>query len=142
MLSRYSIAHFPAEEKNEELLRNILNTHTKARAHVLGYSYRTYGKCGNGNTCVILGTFDVFSKMSCSRATLHDFVCRQVKLAVSLHAANDRERGELLPVNRRFPLSDLMGACREYVDVSGRRMTFEWALIQGENDSPEVCLKE
>lgn len=62
----------------------------------------------------------------------------QVKLAVSLHAANDRERSALLPVNRRFPLSDLMEACREYVDVSGRRMTFEWALIQGENDSAEV----
>ncbi|CBJ28680.1 conserved unknown protein [Ectocarpus siliculosus] len=63
----------------------------------------------------------------------------QVKLAVSLHAANDRERGALLPVNRRFPLSELMDACREYVDVSGRRMTFEWALIQGENDSAEVA---
>ncbi|CAN0044366.1 unnamed protein product [Hapterophycus canaliculatus] len=63
----------------------------------------------------------------------------QVKLAVSLHAANDRDRGALLPVNRRFPLSELMEACREYVDVSGRRMTFEWALIRGENDSAEVC---
>ncbi|CAM9426358.1 unnamed protein product [Pylaiella littoralis] len=63
----------------------------------------------------------------------------QVKLAVSLHAANDRERSALLPVNRRFPLSELMEACREYVDVSGRRMTFEWALIQGENDSAEVA---
>lgn len=62
----------------------------------------------------------------------------KVKLAVSLHAANDRERSALLPVNRRFPLSELMEACREYVDVSGRRMTFEWALIQGENDSSEV----
>ncbi|CAM9588160.1 unnamed protein product [Ectocarpus sp. 6 AP-2014] len=63
----------------------------------------------------------------------------QVKLAVSLHAANDRDRGALLPVNRRFPLSELMDACREYVDLSGRRMTFEWALIQGENDSAEVA---
>ncbi|CAM9794244.1 unnamed protein product [Scytosiphon promiscuus] len=63
----------------------------------------------------------------------------QVKLAVSLHAANDRDRGALLPVNRRFPLAELMEACREYVDVSGRRMTFEWALIRGENDSAEVA---
>lgn len=63
----------------------------------------------------------------------------QVKLAVSLHAANDRERSALLPVNQRFPLSELMDSCREYVDASGRRMTFEWALIQGKNDSPEVC---
>lgn len=62
----------------------------------------------------------------------------QVKLAVSLHAANDRDRGALLPVNRRFPLGELMVACKEYVDVTGRRMTFEWALIQGENDTAEV----
>lgn len=63
----------------------------------------------------------------------------QVKLAVSLHAANDRDRSALLPVNRRFPLASLMEACKEYVDASGRRMTFEWALIQGENDSAEVA---
>eukprot|EP00611_Tribonema_gayanum_P019109 TRINITY_DN3253_c1_g1_i7.p1 TRINITY_DN3253_c1_g1~~TRINITY_DN3253_c1_g1_i7.p1 ORF type:complete len:458 (-),score=149.58 TRINITY_DN3253_c1_g1_i7:30-1373(-) len=59
----------------------------------------------------------------------------QVKLAVSLHAANDKERSALLPVNRRFPLAELMDACKAYVDQSGRRMTFEWALIHGENDS-------
>lgn len=64
-------------------------------------------------------------------------VC-QVKLAVSLHAANDRERSALLPANRRFPLADLMEACKTYVKASGRRMTFEWALIHGENDSREV----
>ncbi|MBN8637133.1 MAG: 23S rRNA (adenine(2503)-C(2))-methyltransferase RlmN [Anaerolineae bacterium] len=61
----------------------------------------------------------------------------QVKLAVSLHAATDDERSALLPVNRRYPLSELIQACREYVEKSGRRMTFEWTLIQGENDTPE-----
>jgi 23S rRNA (adenine2503-C2)-methyltransferase len=61
----------------------------------------------------------------------------QVKLAVSLHAATDAEREALLPVNRRYPLSDLIDACRYYVDKSGRRMSFEWTLIQGENDTPE-----
>jgi len=61
----------------------------------------------------------------------------QVKLAVSLHAATDDERSALLPVNRRYPLSELIQACREYVDKSGRRMTFEWTLIHGENDTPE-----
>ncbi|CAM9477483.1 unnamed protein product [Choristocarpus tenellus] len=63
----------------------------------------------------------------------------QVKLAVSLHAANDRERNALLPVNKRFPLSELMIACQKYVNLTGRRMTFEWALIQGKNDSSEVA---
>ena len=61
----------------------------------------------------------------------------QVTLAVSLHAATDAEREALLPVNKRWPLRELIGACHYYVEKSGRRITFEWALIQGENDTPE-----
>ncbi len=59
----------------------------------------------------------------------------QVRLAVSLHAATDDERSALLPVNRRYPLRELIDACRYYVEKSSRRMTFEWALIAGENDT-------
>ena len=58
-----------------------------------------------------------------------------VNLAVSLHAANDRLRTELVPLNRRYPLERLMGACRRYLDATGRRISFEWALIAGVNDS-------
>lgn len=61
----------------------------------------------------------------------------QVKLAVSLHAATDAERDALLPVNRRWSLKELIAACHYYVEKSGRRITFEWTLIQGENDTPE-----
>lgn len=61
----------------------------------------------------------------------------QVTLAVSLHAATDDERGALLPVNKRWPIRELISACHDYVDKTGRRITFEWALIQGENDTPE-----
>lgn len=61
----------------------------------------------------------------------------QVKLAISLHAATDDERGKLLPINRRWPLRDLMDAVRDYIERTGRRVTFEWALIAGENDTPE-----
>lgn len=61
----------------------------------------------------------------------------QVKLAISLHAATDEERSALLPVNRRYPLVELLAACREYIDRTGRRITFEWALIAGENDVQE-----
>lgn len=60
----------------------------------------------------------------------------QVNLAISLHAANDRLRSSLLPVNRKYPLAELMAACREYVSVTNRRLTFEWALIKDTNDSP------
>jgi 23S rRNA (adenine2503-C2)-methyltransferase len=61
----------------------------------------------------------------------------QVKLAVSLHAATDEERAALLPVNKRYPLRDLIAACHEYVTRVGRRMTFEWTAINGQNDTPE-----
>jgi 23S rRNA (adenine2503-C2)-methyltransferase len=57
-----------------------------------------------------------------------------VNLAVSLHAANDGLRDELVPINRRYPLSVLMGACADYVRAKGRRLSFEWALIDGTND--------
>jgi 23S rRNA (adenine2503-C2)-methyltransferase len=58
-----------------------------------------------------------------------------VNLAVSLHAANDGKRDELVPINRRYPLGELMDACAEYLDAKGRRLSFEWALIAGVNDS-------
>jgi len=60
---------------------------------------------------------------------------RQTPLAVSLHAATDEERDKLIPVNKRWPISQLMEACRYYVAETGRRITFEWALIQGQNDT-------
>jgi 23S rRNA (adenine2503-C2)-methyltransferase len=57
-----------------------------------------------------------------------------VNLAVSLHAANDALRDELVPINRRYPIADLIAACREYLDVRNRRISFEWAMIDGVND--------
>jgi 23S rRNA (adenine2503-C2)-methyltransferase len=57
-----------------------------------------------------------------------------VNLAVSLHAANDALRNELVPINKRYPIDDLMGACADYLAVKGRRLSFEWAMIDGVND--------
>jgi 23S rRNA (adenine2503-C2)-methyltransferase len=57
-----------------------------------------------------------------------------VNLAVSLHAANDELRDELVPINRRYPLTELMAACTGYVEATRRRLSFEWALIDGIND--------
>ena len=59
-----------------------------------------------------------------------------VNLAVSLHAANDDLRTELVPINRRYPLDDLAAACEQYLAAKGRRLSFEWALIDGVNDRP------
>lgn len=58
----------------------------------------------------------------------------QVGLAVSLHAADDDLRDVLVPINRRYPLGDLMQACRKYSERTHRRVTFEYALMQGIND--------
>jgi len=57
-----------------------------------------------------------------------------VNLAVSLHAADDELRDRLVPINRRYPLADLVAACREWRDARNRRLSFEWALIDGVND--------
>ncbi len=57
-----------------------------------------------------------------------------VNLAVSLHAANDSLRDELVPLNRRYPLADLAEACDVYLSAKHRRLSFEWALIDGVND--------
>jgi 23S rRNA (adenine2503-C2)-methyltransferase len=57
-----------------------------------------------------------------------------VNLAVSLHAADDGLRDELVPINRRYPLRDLLAACRDYLAAKRRRLSFEWALIDGVND--------
>ena len=65
----------------------------------------------------------------------------QVNLAVSLHAADNELRSKLIPVNRKYPLEVLLQACRDYVDATRRRITFEWALIQDVNDSDEQAHK-
>lgn len=62
---------------------------------------------------------------------------RQYGLAVSLHAATDEERARLIPVANRWPLDELMAACDYYIEKTGRQLTFEWALIQFENDTRE-----
>ncbi len=61
----------------------------------------------------------------------------QLTLSVSLHAPNDEIRRRTMPVARRWPLDELIRACRHYFDVTGRRISFEYALIDGVNDAPE-----
>lgn len=58
----------------------------------------------------------------------------QVNLAISLHSATDEQRSSLLPVNRKYPIKELLDACQYYVETTHRRITFEWALIQEVND--------
>ena len=65
----------------------------------------------------------------------------QVNLAVSLHAPNQKLREQTMPVAGKYGYDDLMQACREYTELTGRRITFEYAVIDGVNDSA-ACAKE
>ena len=62
---------------------------------------------------------------------------RPLHLAVSLHAATQQERVALVPVAKKWPLEELMAACRSYSEKTGRRIFYEWTLIEGENDTPQ-----
>lgn len=61
----------------------------------------------------------------------------QINLAISIHAPNDELRSKLMPVNRRYPFAELVEACKYYLRTTGRRITFEYALMGGVNDSAE-----
>jgi len=65
---------------------------------------------------------------------------RQINLAISLHAADDVLRTSMLPENKRYPIDELLAACREYIIGTGRRVTFEWALINEVNDTPDQAI--
>ncbi len=65
----------------------------------------------------------------------------QVGLAISLHAADDKLRDKLVPVNKKYPIGELIEACREYFARSGRRVSFEYALFDGVNDSLQQAQK-
>lgn len=66
---------------------------------------------------------------------------RQVNLAISLHAADDNERLAIMPVNKRYKIDDVIEGCKYYIGKTNRRVTFEWALINGVNDTPEVAAR-
>jgi len=65
----------------------------------------------------------------------------QITLAVSLHAPNDEIRNRIMPISKSNPMGELLGACKYYGDTTKRRVTFEYALIKGINDSP-ACARE
>ena len=63
----------------------------------------------------------------------------QITLSVSLHAPTDDIRKTIMPVNNAYPTEELLQACRRYYDITGRRISFEYAMINGVNDTPEAA---
>jgi len=74
---------------------------------------------------------------------IYDFADLQLQtgLSISLHAPDDESRSRTMPVNRRYPIAEVMKSARYYVDKTHRRITFEYALIDGENDSDATAYK-
>ena len=64
----------------------------------------------------------------------------QITLSISLHASSDKIRNKIMPVNKRWGVDELLDACKAYFDKTGRRISFEYTLIAGENDSEENAL--
>lgn len=65
----------------------------------------------------------------------------QVTLSVSLHAPNDAIRSRIMPINKKYGVDELLGACRDYIAATGRRISFEYAMIRDVNDT-DACAEE
>ena len=64
-----------------------------------------------------------------------------ITLSISLHASDDETRSSIMPVNKKWNISSLLDACRSYYNTTGRRISFEYTLISGKNDSPAAALE-
>ena len=82
------------------------------------------------STCGIIPKIEEFSNLD-----------MQINLAISLHAANDKLRNEIMPINKAYPLKDLMKSIKKYVEKTNRRITFEYILLKDVNDSEECALE-
>lgn len=82
------------------------------------------------STC---GLVDAIKELACEKM--------QITLAVSLHAPFDDMRGKMMPINRKYDIATLLKACDSYTEITGRRITYEYALIQGVNDT-DACANQ
>ncbi len=80
------------------------------------------------STCGLVDKIDELAKLDL-----------QITLSISLHAADDETRSSIMPINNKWKISELLDACRRYFAATGRRISFEYTLIAGKNDSPEYA---
>lgn len=109
----------------------LLNTE-----NVLGAIESLNQDVGIGQRCLTLSTVGVPGRIS----ELAEYKL-QVTLAVSLHAPNQALREQIIPSARPYKIEDLLAECREYVKITGRRVSFEYILLAGVNDLPEHALE-
>jgi 23S rRNA (adenine2503-C2)-methyltransferase len=80
------------------------------------------------STCGLVDKIDELAKLDL-----------QITLSISLHAADDETRSSIMPINNKWSIAELLDACRRYYAATGRRISFEYTLIAGKNDSPEYA---
>ena len=122
------------------LLTPVFAACTCADDAVLGAARRIMRDLGIGARHITISTVGIVPQIrafadECAETGL------EVKLAISLHESSDEKRSAIMPVNRRWHLDELLDACHYYVQQSGRRITFEWALIAGKNDDAATAKK-
>lgn len=93
-----------------------------AEGQNIGYRHISLSTCGLVPQIDRLATYDL-----------------PITLSISLHAADDDTRSAIMPINRRYPIAELLAACRRYYVKTGRRLSFEYTLIAGKNDAPEAA---
>lgn len=84
------------------------------------------------------------SLSTCGLADRIDMLAKEsfpITLSISLHASDDETRSEIMPVNRKWNIDRLLSSCRAYYKATGRRISFEYTLISGKNDSPEAAAR-
>ena len=89
---------------------------------------------------VVMGTGEPMDNSTCGIVPkMYDLAEEklQITLALSLHAPNDEKRQELMPIANKYSMDEVLDACRNYFDKTGRRITFEYSLVAGVNDSEE-----
>ena len=93
-----------------------------AEGQNIGYRHISLSTCGLVPEIDRLATYDL-----------------PITLSISLHAADDDTRSGIMPINRRYPIGELLGACRRYYQKTGRRLSFEYTLIAGKNDTADTA---
>ncbi|MEM7555634.1 MAG: 23S rRNA (adenine(2503)-C(2))-methyltransferase RlmN [Cyanobacteria bacterium P01_A01_bin.84] len=104
--------------------------------NVIGAIHSLNKDVGIGQRCITVSTVGIPGRIR--QFAQHRL---QVTLAVSIHASNQILREELIPSARPYPIEDLLNECREYVEITGRRVSFEYILLAGFNDLPEHAVE-